>query len=152
MHQGCLLLPIRRALCCSHCHPTPSKATFTLSTQPNLGLMRTRAPLTSPIDTLRAILYSSFLSTCPNHLNTLWSTLPTSLFLLQLFYEPLIQLSIRVTLKHSIWSTFTLLLATLPIPHACLWTVQWRWHNCSLIHTLFKLFPLYTPIFFHCIN
>ena len=51
--------------------PLFSKATFTPSIQPNLGLPRTRPPLTSAISTLLAIRYSSILSTCPNHLNTL---------------------------------------------------------------------------------
>ena len=41
----------------------------------NLGLPRTRPPLASAINTLLAIRYSSILSTCPNHLNTLWSAL-----------------------------------------------------------------------------
>ena len=50
-------------------------ATFTPSIQPNLGLQRTNPPLTSAINTLLAIRYSSILSTCPNHLNTLWSAL-----------------------------------------------------------------------------
>ena len=58
-------------------HPPPSflfcpiKATFTPSIQPDLGLPRTRPPFTSAIYTLLAIRYSSILSTCPNHLNTL---------------------------------------------------------------------------------
>ena len=47
------------------------KATSTPSIQPNLGLPCTRHPLTSAINTLPAIRYSSILSTCPNHLNTL---------------------------------------------------------------------------------
>ena len=55
--------------------PLLPKATFTPSIQPNLGLPSTRPPLTSTINTLLAIRYSSILSTCPNHLNTLWSAL-----------------------------------------------------------------------------
>ena len=39
--------------------PLPPKATFTLSIPPNLGLARIRAPLTSAIDTILAIGYSS---------------------------------------------------------------------------------------------
>ena len=50
------------------------KATFTPSNQPNLGLPCTRSLLTSAINTLLAIRYSSILSTCPNHPNILWST------------------------------------------------------------------------------
>ena len=55
--------------------PLLPKATFTPSIQPNLGLPPTRSPLISAINTLLAIRYSSILSTCPNHLNTLWSAL-----------------------------------------------------------------------------
>ena len=47
------------------------KPTYTPSIQPNLDLPRTRSPLTSAINTLVAIRYSSILSTCPNHLITL---------------------------------------------------------------------------------
>ena len=54
--------------------PLLPKATFTPSIQPNLSLPRTCPPLTSAINTLLAIQYSSILSTCPNHLNTLWLT------------------------------------------------------------------------------
>ena len=55
--------------------PLLPKATFTPSIQPNLGLIRTRLPLTSAINTLLAIRYSSIISICPNYLNTLWSAL-----------------------------------------------------------------------------
>ena len=55
--------------------PLLLKATFTPTIQPNLGLPRTRLTLTSAINTLLAIRYSSILSICPNHLNTLWSAL-----------------------------------------------------------------------------
>ena len=55
--------------------PLLPKATFTPSIQPNPRLPLTRPPLTSAINTLLAIRYSSILSTCPNHLNTLWSAL-----------------------------------------------------------------------------
>ena len=51
------------------------KATVTQTTQPYLGLPRTRLPLTSAINSLLAIRYSSILSTFPNHLNTLRSAL-----------------------------------------------------------------------------
>ena len=51
--------------------PPLPKPTFTPSIQPNLGFPHTRPPLTSAINTLQAIRYSSILSTCPNHLNTL---------------------------------------------------------------------------------
>ena len=48
--------------------PLLPKATFTPSIQPNLGLRRTRPPLTSAINTFLAIRYSFILSTSPNHL------------------------------------------------------------------------------------
>ena len=51
------------------------KATFTPSFQPNLGLPHTRPPLTSAIYTFLAIRYSSILSTYPNHLNTIRTTI-----------------------------------------------------------------------------
>ena len=57
--------PIFRAI------PLLTKATFTPSIQPNLGLPRTRPPLTSAINTLLTIRYSSILTTFPNQLNTL---------------------------------------------------------------------------------
>ena len=48
------------------------KATFTPSIQPNISLPRTRPPLTSAVNNLLAIRYSSILSTCPSHLITPW--------------------------------------------------------------------------------
>ena len=47
------------------------KATFTASIQPKLDVPGPRKPLTSAINILLAIRYSSILSTFPNHLNTL---------------------------------------------------------------------------------
>ena len=46
--------------------PLLPKATLTPCIQPNLGLPRTRRPLTSSNNTLLAIQYSSILSTCLN--------------------------------------------------------------------------------------
>ena len=69
--------------------PLLPKATFTTSIQPNLGLPRTRPPLTSTINILLAIRWSSILSTCPNYLNTLWSALLANSFLFQLSYAAL---------------------------------------------------------------
>ena len=46
--------------------PVLHKATFIPSIQPNLGLPRTRPPLTFAINTLLAIRCSSILSTYPN--------------------------------------------------------------------------------------
>ena len=100
------------------------KATFTPSIQPMFGLPRTRPPLTSAINTLLAIRYSSILSTCPNHLNTLWSALLANYFsipaLIRTSTFP--TLSIRDThtklLKHFISRIFTLILSAFLIPHA----------------------------------
>ena len=56
--------------------PLLPKPTFTPSIQPNLCLpSHIRPPLTSAINPLLAIRYSSILSACPNHLYTLWYTL-----------------------------------------------------------------------------
>ena len=46
--------------------PLLLKATFTPSIQPNLGQRRTRPPLTSAINTLLSLRYSSILSTWPH--------------------------------------------------------------------------------------
>ena len=69
--------------------PLLPQATFTPSIQPTLGLPRTHPPLTSAINTLLAIRYSSIRSTCPNHLNTLWSAYSLTPFSFQLSYAPL---------------------------------------------------------------
>ena len=106
--------------------PLLPKATFTPSIQPNLGLPRTRPSLTSEINTVLAIRYSSILSTCPNHLYTLWSTLLGNSLsipaLLSPTYLSFLTLFIRDTptklLKHFISRTFTFLLSALLIPHA----------------------------------
>ena len=103
MYQGSPLFPIFRALTLSlHRHSSvalgltsvslvPSLHLLLSSTylypplppltspytyiQPHLGLSRTLHPLTSGINTLLAVRYSSILSTCPNHLSTLRSAL-----------------------------------------------------------------------------
>ena len=75
MHQCTMALHSFRSF--AHCRAASTAisllpmASFTLSIQPNLGLPHTRPPLTSAINTLLAIRYSSILYTCPNHLNTL---------------------------------------------------------------------------------
>ena len=103
--------------------PLLPKATFTPSIQPNLGLPRTRPPKTSATNTILAIRYSSILSTCPNHLNTLWSVLlANSLSVPALLRtSSFLTLSIRDTptklLKHFISRTFTFLLSAFLIPH-----------------------------------
>ena len=65
------------AHCCatSTVIPLLNKATFTPSIQPNHCLPSTCPPLTSAINTLLAMRYSTILSTSLNHLNTLWSAL-----------------------------------------------------------------------------
>ena len=112
-------------LCCHHIHLLP-KATLTPSIQADLGLPRTRNPLTSAINTLLAIRYSSIysiLSTWRNHLNNLWSALLAySLSIPALLRtSSFLTLSIRGTptklLKHLISRTFTFPLSALLIPH-----------------------------------
>ena len=73
MYQGSPRFPVFRAA--YKVIPRLPNATFTPSIQANLGLPRTNPPLTSAINTFLAIRYSSILSTCPNHLNPLWSAL-----------------------------------------------------------------------------
>ena len=64
MHLGSRHFPIFRALSGSlHRHSLLPKAAFPPSIQPNLGLPRTRPPLTSDINTLLALRFSSILST-----------------------------------------------------------------------------------------
>ena len=67
--------------------PLLPKATFTPSIQPNLGLPHNRPQLTSAINTLLAIRYSSILSTFPNHLNILYLLYSLTSFLLNYFYR-----------------------------------------------------------------
>ena len=84
MYQVTPLFPIFRALSRNlHRHSLLPKATFTQSIQPNLGLPRTRPSLTSAINTLLAIRYSSILSICSD---LRYSLTP---FLLKLSYAPL---------------------------------------------------------------
>ena len=71
IHQGSPIFYIFYSRAASTVTPLSPKATFIPSIQPNLGLPHIRPPLTSAINTLLAIRYSSILSTCPNHLNTL---------------------------------------------------------------------------------
>ena len=119
MYQGS---PLFRAA--STVIPLLPKITCTASIQHNLGLPRTSPPLTSAINTLLAIRYSSILSTCPNHLNTLWSALLANSLSIPALQRTssFLTLSIRETptklLKDFISRTFTLLLSALLIPHA----------------------------------
>ena len=125
MHQGSPLLPIIRALSLNlHRHSLLPKAIFTASIQRNLGLPRTRPPLTSAINTLLAIRYSFILCMCPKpsqysmirstHQLPFDTSSPTHLLIPN-------SISIRDTptkfFKHLI-STFTFLHSALLIPHA----------------------------------
>ena len=134
--------------------PLLPKATFTPSIQPNLRLPRTRPPLTSAINTLLAIRYSSILSICPNHLNTLWSALlANSLSIPALIsYDLFIPNSIHS--RHSNQTSQTLHLKNIPFPSLHLnflkFTMLWSshetngsWHSKS--YTV-KIIPLYNKI------
>ena len=74
--------------------PLLPKVTYTPSIQPNIGPSRNRPPLTSAINTVQAIRYSSILSTCLNLLNTLGSAVLAS--------------SLSITVLPRIWSFLTL--------------------------------------------
>ena len=118
--------------------PLLPKATFTPSIQPKVGLPRTRPPLTSAINTLLAIRYSSILSTCPNHLNTLWSALLANSLSIQLSYaSSFLTLSIRVR-NETNQTSHTLHLKNIHFPSLstshtpCLCSVQRRWYNCGV--------------------
>ena len=119
------LSPIFLAFCRAYTViPLLPKAIYTPSIQPNLSLPRTRSRFTSAINTLLAIWYSSILSTCPNHHNTLWSALFANSLsitaLLSTYSFPTLSIHDTPTklLKHFISRTFTLLLSALLIPHA----------------------------------
>ena len=133
MHQGPPLFPIFRVLSRS-LHSHSSKANFTQSIQPNLGLPHTRLLLASAINTLLAMKYSSILSTCPNHLNTLLSAqLANSLSI-----SAILHISSFLTLyicdsptklvKHFISRTFNFLLSALLISHAQS-AIQYHMHS-----------------------
>ena len=85
--------------------PLLPKAIFTPSIQPNLGLPHTRPPLTSAINTLLAIRYSSILSTCLNHLNTLWSALLDNSLSIPALLRTSSFLTLSVTLQPSFSDT-----------------------------------------------
>ena len=80
--------------------------------------------ITSAINTLLAIRFSSIISTCPNHLNTLWSETP---FLFQLCSLLLKLLKLTLHLKNIRF----LSLRTSHTP--CLCSVQRSWYNYSFI-------------------
>ena len=114
--------------------PVLPRANFTQSIQPNLSLPHTRPPLTSAINTVLAIRYSSILSTCPNHLNTLWTIQLDNSFLFQLF------LTIHSWHCHQIYQTLHLKnfnfpsLSTFDTSYLC--SIQCSWYNYSFIWAL----------------
>ena len=88
--------------------PQLPKATFTTSIQQNLGLPHTHPPLTSAINSLLAMWYST---TWPSNLYTLWSALLTNSLLLALLHSTILR-------KHFISRIFTFRLSALLILHA----------------------------------
>ena len=125
MHQGS---PLFQSF--AHCHATSTILIllpwdiFTPSIQHNVSLLHTRPPLTSDINTLLALWYSSILFTSPNHLNTLrFAVLPnshsipallrTSSFLTSSVWDTPTKLH-----KYFISRTFTFSFSALLIPHA----------------------------------
>ena len=105
--------------------PLLPKVIFTPSVQPNIGLPRTRLPLTSAINTLLVIytvLNHSLHVPKPSQYSLIGSTryLPSVPALLRT--SSFLTLSIRDTptklLKQFISRTFTILLSALLIPHA----------------------------------
>ena len=84
------------------------KATSTPFIQPNHGLPRTRPTLTSAINTLLAILYSSILC----------STLLSCSLSIPALSIPIIRDILNTLFKHFISSTFTFLLSAFPILHS----------------------------------
>ena len=76
MYQGSPLFPIFRALSRSSAViPLLPKAAFTPSIQPNLGLPRTRPPLTSAINTLLRVTYFQNYTKTEKLLNTVVNVL-----------------------------------------------------------------------------
>ena len=123
MHRGSPGLPIFRVLWRSpHRHPSaaqgPSHTVYPTSPLSTLY----PPPLTSAINTHLAIQYSSILSTCSIHLNTLWSTLLASFLSIPVHLRTSSFLSLSfldtaTKLKHFISRTFLFILSVL-IHHA----------------------------------
>ena len=138
MYQESPLFPILRALCAaSTVISLLPKATFTPSIKPNLNLPRTRPPLPSAFNTLLAIRYSSILSTCPNHLNTLRSALLANSLSIPAPAHLFISNSIHS--RYSNQTSQTLHLKYIHFPSlstshtTCLCSVQRRWYNYSFV-------------------
>ena len=123
--------------------PLLPKATFTPSIQPNLSHPRTRPPLTSVINTLLAIRYSSILSIWANHLNTLWSALLSKYLSIPAF----LFVPNCIHLWHSTQTSQTLHLKNIHVPSistshtSCICSVQRHWYDYSFILTLLGLYP-----------
>ena len=99
---------------------------------------------------LLAIQFSSILSTCPNHLNTLWSALLVLSIPVLLHTSLFVTVSICDTptkcLKHFISRTFTVFLSALLIPHTV--------HTSALYNAIGTITPSYRHFFtfiFHII-
>ena len=137
MQQCSPLFPIFRAA--FTVIPLLPNATVTPSIQPNLGLPRTRPPLTSAIIPFWQYDTHLFFQTRPNHLNTLWSALlAKSLYIPALLRTSwFLTLSIHDTptklLKHFISRTFTFSLSTSHTP--CICSEQRSWHNYTFTVT-----------------
>ena len=142
MRQVNPLLLVLSALSRSlHRHPSASQGHL-YTIQPNLGLPRTRPPLTSTINTLLVIRYSSILSKCSNHFNTSDLLYMPDRFLFQLSTHLSIQNSFHrnTPTKHCISRTFNFLLSVLLIAHA---TAPYN-AVCSFApsHRYFRIYPL----------
>ena len=112
------------------------KATCTPFIQPHLGVPSAPPSLTSAINTLLTIRYSSILSTCPNHLNTLWAALLANSIQSLLSTSSFLILSIHDTpTKHL--KPFHLEYIYFPSLSTsdtqCLCSIQRRWYNYSFI-------------------
>ena len=127
--------------------PMLPKATFTSPIQPYLGLARTRPPLTSAINTLLAIWYSSILSSCPNHLNTLWSAVLANSFCIPALLRTSLFLILSIRDIHS--------RDTVSTSHTRCYTITPSYrhffafiYNSLLLSTLFSALHANYPIYF----
>ena len=120
------------------------KVTFTSSIQPNLGLHRTRPPLTSAINTLLGRRYQLF-----PHAKTISNSLIGSTRLLPLYSRSHTHLIIHNSIHswHSNQTYQTLHLKDIPFPSLstsytpCICSIQRRWCNYSVICRLHGLHP-----------
>ena len=116
MYQGSPLFPIFRSLL-SSLHHHSSLAQGHLHTIHPTEYRSTSYPSsTSAIITLLAVRYSSILSTCPNHLNTLWSALLRTSTLLTVMH--LVQLLLHIDTSWPLSPNPLLLSSLFSAPHA----------------------------------